>query len=320
MHPQRGPVDEPVGGVGAADQLDRDDRAEAGVADPRHRRVRPSRATSSTALAWARSTRSGRVRRPRRRATPRTVPGTAPSRSRRPLSTSYSSSSRVTTAPISTSECPARYFVAECTHEVGAVLERALQHGSGEGVVDDGVGTGGVRRLDHAGQVDHLQRRVGRALEPDQRGVLAGGDHGGGVLDVDPHGHRATAQREVVELAQAALVGVLRHDDLLAVRDQVEHGGHGREPAGEGQAATSLEGTERVLERRPGGVAVAAVLEVAAGDVRRGHRDRHVQRGVGHRGRTPGLHRQGVRTPRCCSGPGFCRGRSWEAMADTLGR
>ena len=60
-------------------------------------------------------------------ATPRTCPGIAPIRSRRPLSTSYSSSSRVTSAPSSTSLCPARYLVAECTTRSAPSVERLLQ-------------------------------------------------------------------------------------------------------------------------------------------------------------------------------------------------
>ena len=42
-----------------------------------------------------------------------------------------------------------------------------------------------------------------------------------------------------------------------------------------------FEGTERVLQSRPGGVAVAAVLHLAAGDVGGRHGDRRVERGVG---------------------------------------
>ena len=178
--------------------------------------------------------------------------------------------------------------------QVGAELERSLQHRGRERVVDRDVRTLVVGGRDDRGQVGDLERRVGRRLHPHQRRVLAGLHHRVGVLDVHPHGRHPAAHLQVVELAEAALVRVPRHHHLLAERDQVEHGGDRCEPARERQAAPALEGAERVLERAPGGVAVAAVLEVAAGDVRRGHRDRGVERLVRLVRRTAGRHREGL--------------------------
>ena len=92
------------------------------------------------------------------------------------------------------------------------------------------------------------------------------------------------------ERGEGAVVGVPRGDDLVAERDQVEHGGDRGHARGVGQAAAALERAERVLEGGPGRVAVAAVLEVPAGDVRRGHGDRRVQRLVRLVRRTAGVH------------------------------
>ena len=45
----------------------------------------------------------------------------------------------MTTAPINASECPAMYFVAECTTRSTPPFERLLQEGGREGVVDHDV-------------------------------------------------------------------------------------------------------------------------------------------------------------------------------------
>ena len=190
--------------------------------------------------------------------------------------------------------------------EVDAVLERALQQGSGEGVVDDDVGAGLVRGGGDRRDVGDLEGRVGRRLEPDQRGVGAGRDDGVGVGDVDELGLQPAAGLEVGELHDRAGVGVPGDDDRAVGADEVEHRRHRRQAGGEGQAAAALQRAEGVLERGPGRVAVAAVLHVAAGDVGRGHRDRRVERGVGravgatgrdgHRAecRVPGLSRESL--------------------------
>ena len=79
---------------------------------------------------------------------------------------SYISWSRVTTTPPTTSEWPPRYLVVECTTKSAPELERALVGRGGEGVVDrdQRSGSAGHDRRD----VDHVEQRVGRALDPDQ--------------------------------------------------------------------------------------------------------------------------------------------------------
>ena len=82
-----------------------------------------------------------------------------------------------------------------------------------------------------------------------------------------------------------AVVGVPRRHDGRAQPDEVEQRRDRREAGGEGQRAAALERAQRLLERRPGRVGVAAVLTVATGDVRRRERHRVVQRLVGLVGR-----------------------------------
>ena len=189
--------------------------------------------------------------------------------------------------------------------EVDALRERRLQQGSGEGVVDGDVRPGLVGGGGDGLDVGDLERGVGRRLEPDQGGVVAGLDDGLGVGDVDELDLDPAAGLEVRQRHDRAAVGVARRDDLRAVADEVEHGRHGRHAGGEAQAAAALERAEGVLERGPGRVGVAAVLEVAAGDVGRGHRDRHVERCVRLVGRSAGGDGDGAGAQR---GPGAADG------------
>ena len=82
VHPQRRLADEQVGGQRTLGEHDRDDAAEAGVAHLGDRRVLAAgERTSAWALAWARSTRRCRVRRPRSASQASSVPGVRPMRS-----------------------------------------------------------------------------------------------------------------------------------------------------------------------------------------------------------------------------------------------
>ena len=56
--------------------------------------------------------------------------------------------------------------------DVGAELERPLEVGRGEGVVDDDQRAGLVRRLGDGADVDDVQQRVRRRLEPDDARLL----------------------------------------------------------------------------------------------------------------------------------------------------
>ena len=56
--------------------------------------------------------------------------------------------------------------------EVGAERERLLEVGRGERVVDREQGAGGVRGLGSAADVDDVQERVRRRLDPDEACVV----------------------------------------------------------------------------------------------------------------------------------------------------
>ncbi len=164
--------------------------------------------------------------------------------------------------------------------EVGPEVEWPLQQGRGERVVHDDVRARVVRGRPDRRDVGDLECRVGRGLQPDQGRVGAGGHHGVGVGDVDQVRAQPFPGLEVGELHDRAVVGVPGGHHHAVASDQVEHRRHRRQTGGEREAAPALEGTERLLERLPGRVAVPAVLQLTAGDVRRRHRDRRVQRGV----------------------------------------
>ena len=99
-----------------------------------------------------------------------------------------------------------------------------------------------------------------------------------------------------------------RRDHLGALAHQVEDRRDRGEPRRERQRPAALEVAERLLEGRPGRVAVAAVLHRPAGDVRRGHRQRLVQRVVRLVRRPAGGHRDGGGTVRRAGGRGSARG------------
>ena len=95
--------------------------------------------------------------------------GTAARSAARPASVS-----RVTAAPSRTSLWPARYFVTECTTTSAPSSSGRWQQRSGEGVVDDDERAALVRGGDEGRQVGDLEHRVGRRLEPEQVGAVAG--------------------------------------------------------------------------------------------------------------------------------------------------
>jgi len=57
-------------------------------------------------------------------------------------------------------------------HQIGAQLERPLEIGRGEGVIDDQECACAVCLFRHSRDIDDLQERVGRRFDPDQLGGL----------------------------------------------------------------------------------------------------------------------------------------------------
>ena len=154
-----------------------------------------SRAASSRALAWARSTRRCRVRSPRSASQTSIGPAIAPCRVRWVEQPLRGGRGRppwrgVTTAPSSDVAVAGEVLGHRVHDDVGAELERALEQRRGEGVVDDGehaalaggapAGWGG-RRPRAAGWSATRARAGRRRRAPAQHRV--------GVGDVDAAHH-----------------------------------------------------------------------------------------------------------------------------------
>ena len=110
---------------------------------------------------------------------------------------------------------PAEVLRRRVHHGVGAVLERALVDRSGEGVVDRDERVAPARH--HGGDVDDVEQRVGRRLDPDQPRVV--GHRGGERVEVGLVDHRvaqAPAREHLVDEAEGAAVEVGGDDDVVA--------------------------------------------------------------------------------------------------------
>ena len=166
--------------------------------------------------------------------------------------------------------------------DVGAELERALEEGRGERVVDDEDRARCVRRVRSRADVDHVQHGIRRRLDPDEARALVE------VLAEI----REVGRGQVVEDVALGLVHLRRHPVHAAVDvrdqngtvariDQVHDRRHGAEAGRERDAVLRrLQGCETGLERsarrvRDAGVVVALVFPDRVLDVRRGLVDRH---------------------------------------------
>ena len=108
-------------------------------------------------------------------------------------------------------------------HQVGAELQRPLQQGSGEGVVHDDQRAAFAAEPAQRGQVGDVHQRIGRRLQPQQvrgpRGLLRRRRVG----DVDGRHLPPPDERAVGQQGAHPGVGIGRHDDVRADRDQVEN-------------------------------------------------------------------------------------------------
>ena len=177
-------------------------------------------------------------------------------------------------------------------HDVGAQLQRPLAVRAGEGVVDRHDDVALVRQLRDGGDVDQLQQRIGRALEPDQPGAVL--DGGFDVLDarrVDEREAQADALEHAVEQAKRAAVDVVAGHDVVAGVEQVQQRVLGGHAAGEGQAvAAAVERRQARFERRARRIGRARIVEALVDadfglGVGAGLVDRHDDRAGGRVGR-----------------------------------
>ena len=195
---------------------------------------------------------------------------------------------------------PAQVLRRAVDDRAGAELERALADRGGERVVDRDEDVRADRR-DQRGQVDHVERRVRRRLDPDELRLGAQRAlHRVEVALVDHVVDDAEALHDLVGEPERPAVEVVRDQDVVAGAagrgDQRVGGRHaGRERA----RVPALQLAERVLERAPGrvrGAAVVVVLDELAGGrlaVGRALVDRGDDAAVGRVGRQPRVHRAG---------------------------
>lgn len=149
---------------------------------------------------------------------------------------------------------------------VGAVVERVLDVGGEEGVVDDDEDVLGAGDGDNGGNVDEAQGRVAGGLDPDEAGV------GGDVLvdvDLDLRGEGdldAVGLGDLREVAVGAAVDVGHGDDVGAGGEALEDVGRGGRAGGVGEGVLCvLEGGDGVLKVGAVGVGGARVLVLADG-------------------------------------------------------
>lgn len=136
---------------------------------------------------------------------------------------------------------------------VGAQVERVLDVGGEEGVVDDDEDAVLVGFGDDGADVDEAQGRVAGRLDPDEAG-LAGDVLANIDLNLGRKGHLdAVGLCDLGEIAMGAAVDVRDGDDMAAGGQALEDVGGGGAAGGEG------EGVLGVLEGGDGGLEVGAV-------------------------------------------------------------
>ena len=140
------------------------------VGSPGSRRAAPSGArlrnsASARPLALCCCIRSASVLVPRSTSHESNGPRIAPSAFWMNCSHSMSSSRTAMTTPPTLSLWPLRYFVVLCVDQIGAELDRPLNVGAGERVVDDEPGVVAMREIGGGAQVRDAHHRVGRRLD-----------------------------------------------------------------------------------------------------------------------------------------------------------
>jgi hypothetical protein len=176
--------------------------------------------------------------------------------------------------------------------EIEAVLERALHRRACKGVVGDGEDAALLRDLRHHGEIDELQHRIGRGLDPDEtrlrpdrrldRGAVAEID----VADAKTGRALAHAGEETV----CAAIEIVGGEHMRALRQEIEDGGGAGHAGGEGEAlraaleigdAALIGHARRILRARifVAFVDAGTLLHVSRGGIDRRH-DR-ARRGIG---------------------------------------
>lgn len=134
--------------------------------------------------------------------------------------------------------------------DVGAVVERVLDVGAHEGVVDDDEDAMATGDVDDGADVDQAEGGVGGSLDPDELGLVVADQ----VLDVqfDSRGEgdvHAVRSSNLSEVAVGATVDVGDGDDVRPGGEGLEDVGSGGGAGGEGESIFGvLEGSDGLLE------------------------------------------------------------------------
>src|SRR5688572_4656781 len=159
---------------------------------------------------------------------------------------------------------PVEVFRRRVHHDVEAVLQRLLDPRRGEGVVADGNDAALARDGGDGLQVDQLEQRIGRGLDPDHFRIRLDGllkrPHLGKVRECRADIGRALAH--LLEDEIAAAVEVVHGDDVRARVEELQHGADRRHAGGEGEAGfAAFQLRDAGLERIARGIARARVVE-----------------------------------------------------------
>ena len=123
-------------------------------------------------------------------------------------------------------------------------------------VVDGEQRARGVRGLGRGGDVDEVEPRVGRRLDPHERRALARAGDRGGVgrhePDLDPERLRAARSASAADPRVAVAAG---DEHVAGAQHGEQHGGDRGHAGGEHGALAAVELAERALQVRPGRVA-----------------------------------------------------------------
>ena len=141
-------------------------------------------------------------------------------------------------------------------------LERLLQDRGSEHVVDHDHRARGVRNLSHRGDIDEVERRIGRCLEEEGLGVGTHGfDPGAGVAAVDQGRGDAEARTQILhDIAAGAEQGARGHDVVARLQEAQEGRGHGGHAGGGGaRRPGAFEQAHALLEHGDSGIGVPAV-------------------------------------------------------------
>ena len=157
---------------------------------------------------------------------------------------------------------PAQIFRRRVEHQVGAELGGLLQIRARERVVHHGERVRFVRDLGERGDIEHLEERIRRRLDPDQLGART---HRAADRVQFAHVHRRQVDASTVEHSREeavrSAVDVVGHDHVIALRKEVRHRVGRRHSRGEREApARAFERGEAGLERRARGVPGARVF------------------------------------------------------------